>query len=226
MLEVLQGRARRFIQKALGPIDFRQTGLESVAIAQVEGEGDEATRAGIRFHMSATLATGQAVVQAFPTTTAAWLLYNPTNNPITAFIDVLGALAVSGTPAATYEPILLGCIVPAGNIPTTIPTLTANVQINNANPISAKKSSIVVASAQTLQATAGANSWFPITYGTNGVLSATASVPQNCVESRDIRGKFCVPPGGALGLSVIAPAGTTTLYAPYASWREYAADME
>ena len=55
---------------------------------------------------------------------------------------------------------------------------------------------------------------------------AVPPVGMGVAEQRDIRGKYIIPPGCSLALAVVAPAGTTPLYAPYASWREYVADLE
>jgi hypothetical protein len=201
------------------------TGLGSLRIAQTEGEGDEMTRAGLRVHMSATGATGIGPVQAIPSVAAQWLIYNPIGNTTTAFLDVLGMVNLSGT-AGSGE-VVLAAICPPSFAPATVPTISAaNVKLMNANPVSQKSSNLIVVSAQTLQ-NAAAGNWAPIAFGVSkdGVV-AVPPVGMGVAEQRDIRGKYCIPPGCSIALAVIAPAGTTPLYAPYASWREYVADIE
>lgn len=217
LIEVVAGRG---IQGAKGTMAQRGTGLLSLPVAQVEGEGDEATRMGLRFHMSAAGATGIAPVQALPTVAAQWLIWNPNGNTQTAFLDMIGALLNSGTAGAGGA--LLGAIVPPRFAPATVPTISAaGVTVNNASPASAKGSNLIVASAQTL-VNAVVGSWFTL-----GVMNPAGTLlGQTQIESRDVRGKLCIPPGCGLALAVISPTGTTPLFAPYASWREYAADLE
>ena len=89
---LFEGQAGRFLQRVVGPIVASFTGNQALRVAQTDGEGDDMTRAGLRFHMSCTGATGQAPVQAIPSTTAQWFIYNPIGNPVTAFLDVVGMI--------------------------------------------------------------------------------------------------------------------------------------
>ncbi len=222
---LIEGLAGRFAQKVLGPVVARLTGNQSLAVSQVEGEGDEMSRAGLRYHMSAVGATGIAPVQAIPSTAAQWLIYNPSANIVSVFLDVIGAVNLSGTAGSGEN--LYACICGPQFIPATLPVKSAaNVFIQNANPISQRASQLVVASAQTLQNAAVGN-WFPLAFGLakDGVV-AVAPVATGVCEQRDLRGKLMVPPGCGLALAIIAPTGTTPLYAPFASWREYAVDLE
>lgn len=218
---LIEGIAQRFIQRAAGTLASRLTGLGSVAISQVEGEGDEMTRAGLRFHLSAQGATGIAPVQALPSTAAQWLIYNPGSNPVTAFFDRVGMILASGTAGAGAS--VIACIVPPAFVPSTVPTASAaNVKIMNANASSVKGSNLIVASGQTLLNAAVGN-WFPVAL----MNPAGTILGQTLMDSGwDIRGKIAVPPGCGLGLCVISPTGTTPLWTPFASWREYAADIE
>lgn len=217
---LFEGIAGRFIQKAVGNLAARFTGNQSVPVAQVEGEGDEMTRAGLRYMMSAVGATGIAPVQAIPSTAAQWLIYNPAANPVTAFLDVVGMECVSGTAGANGT--IYACMVGPSFVPTTIPTKSAaSVQIMNCSPVSQKSSQLVVVSGATLQ-NAAAGNWFPIAFET----IANTVLGQTQMEARDIRGKHIIPPGCGFALATLSPTGTTPLFAPYAQWREYAADLE
>ena len=60
-----EGLAQRFVQRLAGLATARFTGLGSLAVSPVEGEGDEATRAGIRFHASALGSTGIALAPRY-----------------------------------------------------------------------------------------------------------------------------------------------------------------
>jgi len=213
--------ARRFPQiKAFSEatVAQRATSLLSTAVAQVEGEGDEATRGGIRFHMASSAATGIAPVQALPTTAAQWLLYNPAASGITIWIDTIGMWLVSGTAGAGAT--VLASICKPTNVPATRPVASASgIVLTNANPASVRSSQLLVAASQTLQGTPG---WAPIAF-----MNPTGTVlGQTQMEQRDIRGKISIPPDCGLGLAVISPTGTTPLFAPYATYREYAADLE
>ena len=222
---LLEGLAGRFVQRATGALVATLTGNTSLRVAQTEGEGDEMTRAGLRVHMSAVGATGVAPVQAIPSVAAQWMIYNPIGNTTTAFLDVLGMVDLSGTMGSGL--VVYACICPPAFAPATVPTISAaNVKLMNANPTSQKTSNLIVVSAQTLQ-NAAAGNWFPIAFGVSkdGVVAVPA-VGMGPAEQRDIRGKLCIPPGCSLALANLAPTGTTPTYAPYASWREYVADME
>ena len=218
LMEIL---AQRFTQNTQGIATALATKLGSMRVALTEGEGDEMTRAGLRFHMNASGATGIAPVQALPSTAAQWLIFNQAGNTTTAFIDVVGMYLASGTAGAGGS--VLACMVGPKFAPATVPTASAaNVQIMNANPVSTRGSGIVVASGQTL-VNAAVGNWTPI----GAFMSPAGTIlGQTQMDSRDIRGKFCIPPGCGLALAVISPTGTTPLFTPYASWREYQADLE
>ena len=222
---LIEGLAGRFMQRVAGNLVATLTGNTSLRVAQTEGEGDEMTRAGLRIHMSATGATGVAPVQAIPSTAAQWMIYNPIGNTTTAFLDVVGMVDLSGTMGSGL--CVYACICPPAFLPSTVPTISAaNVKLMNANPASQKQSNLIVVSAQTLQNAAVGN-WAPIAFGVakDGVV-AVPPVGFAPAEQRDLRGKYCVPPGCGLALACLAPTGTSPTYGPYATWREYIADME
>lgn len=195
------------------------TGLGSLAVSQVEGPGDDATRAGVRFHASAIGATGIAPVQAIPTTAAQWLLYNPTANTKTLFVDRLGVVLNSGTAGAGGT--LLAAICKAVNCPATVPVANASgVVVSNASPASSNSTLALLAASQTLQNSTGL--WRPVAW----MSPAGTVLGQTQLDSGDLGGSFAIPPGCGIGLAVISPTGTSPLFAAYASWREYATDLE
>lgn len=202
------------------PTSIRLTaGGGSVAIAQFEADGDEASRAGVRYYLQSSAATGIAPVQALPTTAAQWLIYNPIVNMSTIWLDLLGVLLNSGT-AGAGGTLLFG-LCGAAQLPTTRPTASAaGVVLSNANPRSSKGTSgLIVAASQTLIASPG---WAPIAF----MNPAGTVLGQTQIEEGDLRGRIALAPDSGVALAVISPTGTTPLWAPYGSYREYSSDME
>jgi hypothetical protein len=217
---LFEGQAGRFVQKAMGNLVASFTGNQALRVAQTEAEGDEMTRAGLRYHMSGAAATGIAPVQALPSTAAQWLIFNPPGNTVSAFLDKLGSYLVSGTAGAGGT--LLAAIVPPSFLPTAVQKVSASgVVIQNANPASTRASQIVVTSGVTLLNITG-GSWFPIAW----MNPAQTVVGQTQMESAPLQGRIVLPPNTGLALAVLSPTGTTPLFAPYGSWREYATDVE
>lgn len=193
-------------------------GLGSLAVAQIEGEGDEASRGGIRFHIGASGATGIAPVQALPTTAAQWLLYNPPGSGVNVFIDRIGVWLASGTAGAGGT--LLIAPVTSANVPATEPqTSVTGVVLQNASMGSRRGSALVVVSGQTL---ANAPSWAPAAW----MNPAGTVLGQTQMIAEDVRGKWMLPPDTGLALAVISPTGTTPLFVPCGSYREYQGDFE
>lgn len=190
----------------------------SVAVAQFEGESDEAVRAGARFHIQTSQATGIAPVQALPTTAAQWFLYNPLTSNTVMWFDCLGMWLLSGTAGAGGTVIFGLCALT--NVPASVPTANATgVVLPNGNPASAKTSKLIVASGQTLAVNPG---WAPLAF----MNPAQTVLGQTQMEDQDLRGKIALSPGMGIALAVISPTGTTPLFAPYGSYREYQSDME
>ena len=215
-----EGIAGRFVQRLFGPAPLSLTGNGSLRVAQVEGPDDESARAGLRFYLGALGATGIAPVQAVPTTAAQWLLWNPNGNVVTAFIDGLGMVLNSGTAGAGGT--FYVCPVGPKFAPAVVPSVsTANALINNANPVSTRGSSLICVSGQTLL-NAVASNWLL----TGFMNPAGTLLGQTQMENRDVRGRLVIPPGCGLAFAAISPTGTTPLFTPYATWREFATDLE
>lgn len=217
---LFEGYAGRFVQKAAGIITAGFSGLGSMRVAQVEGDGDEATRAGLRFYLGGFSAAGVAPVQALMSTAAQWMIWNPNGNTYTAFVDILGVALLSGTAGAGGT--LHWCPVPPKFAPATVPTVsTSGITIVNANPVSGRQSNLIVVSGQTL-VNAVAGNWQPLAW----MNPAGTVLGQTQLCDRDIKGKICIPPGCGVALAVISPTGTSPLFVPFGQWREYAADVE
>jgi hypothetical protein len=220
---IFEGIAQRFVQRAASQLASRFTELGSLAVDQVKESGDEMTRAGCRYHLSAEGATGVAAGVTIPSTAASWMLYNPIANNVTAWIDRIAAVNNSGTGGATGGAIWV-CLVPPKFAPSSIATVsTANVTIQNANPASTKQSNLVCTSGVTLQNAAVGN-WFPVASST----SATAVLLNGYLidSGWDIRGKIAIPPGCGLAMYVVMAIANSPVFVPLFSWREYASDTE
>jgi len=231
MLE-LKGLIRKFGQNvAQGLTTVRTTFNESLAIAQVEGEGDESTRAGIRFSFGwIASVTGIAPVVAIPTTAAQWLLWNPSDNVNTIWIDELGMSEVSatgstGTPSwwfAGRKVFQSGALCTCTG--ATIPIVSAaDMIIAPRGAAAAGYSGLIIASGVTL--TQAGSPFEPIceslqTVGTVGLLEMSCT-------NRDIKGKISLPPGTGYALTTFGTATTNTpLYAPHGTYREYASQNQ
>ncbi len=214
------------LQTALGnaaAVALRLTANQSLAVAQVEPDGHELTRASRRFLMGPQSGvTGIAPVQALPTTAAQWLLYNPASNTKTLFVEHIGILLVSGTAGAGIVLLAAPCqqIGGVNTLPATLPTASAaGLATANANALSSFGSALIVVSGQTL---ASAPKWAPIAKSD----SANTAVLSVGAENRDLRGRIAIPPGCGLALAVLSPAGTTPLYAPYGVHYEIESTLE
>lgn len=218
---IFEGIYRRFaaLKSGRGPIDARFTLAESLAVAQVEPPNLEMTRAGRRILLGNGAAiTGIAPVQALPTTVAQWTIFN--NDPSASYwIEELGMYLTSGTPG-------VGAMLLAALFQTPSGAANANdagISISNASIAASRVSKAVVKSAITATKPA-APTWYPI--ASNASPNVTAFASSTFLENRNIQGAIVIPPGYGLGLNVVAPAGTTPLFAPFGRWVEFESDLE
>lgn len=191
------------------------SGCGGKRVVQLEQESLELTRAGRRFFTAQSGAiTGIAPVQAVPTTAAQWTLFNASATD-SMVIDGLGVELASGTAAA-------GILVFAAFFQLPAQTgLGTNIVAQNANPSSARVSSVAIKSGVTIT-TPAAPSWFVVAKSdtaNTGVLSVAAF-------NTELKGKLVVPPLYGLALATLSGAGTTPLYFPVCHWTEYALDLE
>jgi hypothetical protein len=166
--------------------------------------------------------TGKAPVQAVPTTAAQWVIINNAavdsnaERSTTAnhmFFEDIGMFLTSGTPGQGGS--LWACLFTA---PVT-GTSDAGMTVANAHG-GAATSAAVIKSAVTIS-TPAAPTWFLLDFSWNTIAPAAYSTGyNNPLAARDQGGRISIPPGTGLGLAVVAPAGTTPLYAPFARWTE------
>jgi hypothetical protein len=215
---ILEGIYRRFIplKGGKGQLDVRLTHLESVAMAHIEPDHYELARAGRLFSIAynGTAPTGIAPVQAFPTTTAQWVLWNGDSIKSYALVMV-GALLFSGTKGLGGT--LLGTIFSA---PAQTGFATGLTVANHSG--SAIGSKAFVKSSVTIT-TPSAPNWFAMG---EDILAVATIGPANAIINRLAVGSIVIPPLSGLGYAVLAPAGTTPLYLPLADWVEVESDLE
>ncbi len=216
---IFEGIYRRFGSQSTGKdaVDVRFTRAESLAVAQVEPSGAELTRSGRRIVLGRSAATtGIAPVQILPTTAAQWLIWN---NDITrtCFFETIGVYMTSGTPGVGG--ILLAAIVSA---PAQVGANTGGLletSMSGGNILS----KIVVKSGVTITAPT-APTWFPI--AENNSPNVGAFPGSATMVNRNVAGRIAIQPGRGLALVVLAPTGTTPLWAPFGEWVEVETDME
>jgi hypothetical protein len=217
---ILESVYRRFqaLRVAKGPLDARSTFTESLAVAQVEPDGHEMTRAGRRFSIgwNGTAPTGIAPVQAMPTTAAQWVLWNG-DQAKTYALTALGALLFSGTKGLGGT--LLATIFSTPSQQDLAQATGVAIVNHSASAIGSKA---VVKSGITLTGP-GVPVWTPVA---EDILAVATIGPATAIINRIKAGRLAIPPQKGLGLVVLAPAGTTPLYLPIAEWIELETDME
>lgn len=193
------------VSQALGLTQFG-----SLATTQVEPARLEMTLAKKRFIIGNSAAiTGIGPVTALPTTAAQWTI-SPRSSAESLVFEEIGMYLTAGTPGVGG--ILLACLF---QTPVQTAAVTdAGVGIFGSTG-DQDVSGIVVKSAVTVTQPA-APVWYPI--ASNGIsANVTAFAASTFLEHRDLQGSIVVPPGWGLGLAVVAPAGTTPLFAPFAT---------
>lgn len=216
----LAGRIRRFSRAVTDQVKLRLTNHESLVVAQMEPPNLEMTRAATRFMLGNSAAiTGIAPVQVLPTTTAQWVIWNA-DNKLTYWFEEIGMYLTSGTPGVGG--ILLASLF---STPAQTGSSVAGATVASCGkPSGQGQSSGAIVKTGVTITTPAAPVWYPI--ATNPSPNVTAFASSTFLEHRNLRGAIAVPPGYGLGLNVVAPAGTTPLFAPFARWVELETDNE
>ena len=186
--------------------DVRLSQHRSLFVQKLEPDLMEFAR--IRRLYGANTGAGAALapVTALPTTTATWILYNPTSNnrvfvPLRAY-----CWGVSGTLGLGMA-LLLGA---PNDVVATAPTLHAS-SVNKALMPKSQGTSAIFGSAATIAAPV----W--------NVMEARSQVSAVEVGSglvTDIKGMYLIEPGYGLAGAVLAPVGTTALFGFGLIWGE------
>lgn len=226
LLEFIRKRFDKVAPSA-AQIGARGTDMQSLAVAQVEPPCAEMTRAGLRFLLGNSAAvTGIAPVQVLPTSQPQWVIFNnEASGGKSYFFEELGVFLTSGTPGVGG--VLLACIyqlpVPTAANTTGCSVAPAGLPGNAVASVS-EKSKAVVRSSPSAITTPAAPTWYPI--ATNPSPNVTAFAGSVFLEHRNLQGAIMLPPQFGLGLAVVAPAGTTPLFAPFGRWVEFNTDNE
>ena len=210
-------KIRRFVisKAGLSPIVLRATGTESLAVAQVESDGTEMTRAGRRFMLGRSAAvTGIAPIQSQATTVAQWAIWNGDSNRSYVF-DHIGAVLVSGTAGA-------GVFVDVCLFTTPVTTGSSATGMTVASASNGGPSSRAIVTSTVTIATPASPTWYTVAKSD----SSNTAVLSVAAINFDLRGRLIVPPGQGLGLVVYSGAGTSPLFAPTACWNEIELDLE
>src|SRR5271166_6128775 len=208
----LIAKARRFLvgKAGLSPIIARATGIESLAMAQVESAHAQSTIAGDRFQISLVTAipTGVTSVVAQITTAPHWVIWN--NDYQKSYIfDTLGMLIVSGTLTAGSGVLIQCCLfqAPAQTGASTSADLVVT-SCSNGGP----SSKAILKTGVTIT-TPAAPIWYTI--AKNDTTNIAASLqPSIAAINRDVRGRIVVPPQQGLGLSAYSTATGTPKFVP------------
>lgn len=187
----------------------RQSEYGSLVTANLEPFRMAASLAKKRFVIGNNAAiTGIANVTSLPTTAAQWTIA-PRSSTESLVFEELGVYLTSGTPGVGG--VLLACLFQTP-VQTAAVTDTGVGIFGTAGDVDV--SGIVVKSAVTITQPAPPT-WYPI--ASNPSSNVTAFAASTFLEHRDLQGAIVVPPGWGLGLAVVAPAGTTPLFAPFAT---------
>lgn len=223
MAILIRGQMRRFqpVKAAKADDEIRMTGLESLAVDQVAPLGWEMTRAGRRVHLGNNAAiTGIAPVQALPTVTPQWAIWNTDSNKTIVF-KTLGVYCTSGSPGVGG--ILLAALFQTPAI-TGASTVGIGLSSASGTGVAVAGSGAVVKSAPGNITTPAAPNWIAIAENTSPNVGAFPG--SGTIVNRGIEGRLAIQPNWGLALVVLALAGTTPLFAPFGEWVAIESDPE
>lgn len=212
-MSLVDATVRRFVRTLNGDQPLRLTELLSLAVAQVEPEGFELSRAGRRFYGGGmNAATGRDPVTAMPTTAAGWVLWNGEPDGGRAYAIELVTIAQESGTAAVGGCILVA-IAPNQNADITAATGYTNASASRGG----LATKAVWAEGVTLDAEP---TWFALHGNGN---PAVATIGGDTV---DVKGRIVIPPKCGLALNYFSAAGTTPKFLAHAMWSEIDAYLE
>jgi len=189
-------------------LDIRQTQQQSQAVAMNEGKYHEAARAQRLYTANTGAGTSIAPVTSMPTVTAAWALYNGSTSGKNLSLIKVWAHSTGGTLGLGMS--LLVTISQTAQ--ATVPSAYAS-SVSSALTPGSTATAAVFAQNVTL---AQAPSW--VNVASRDQVSAV-SIGSGIVA--DVDEMFLIPPGHALGATVLAADGTSPLFSVGFLWREY-----
>lgn len=211
---VARGTTATFAKYAEGlDSDLRMSQHRSLFIGELEPKYMEFARTRRLYGANTGAGTATAPVQALPTTTASWALYNPATNtrvlvPLRAY-----CWSVSGTTG-------LGLAMLIGNLTTVV--ATASIPTAYTDSVSA---AIMPNSAATNAIFGSAVTVPAPTWNVAAARSQVAAIEVGSGLSAELHGMYIVEPGFALVGDVLAPAGVTALFGFGFIWGELDLDL-
>lgn len=213
-MALLEGFAQRF-SKSSGQKPLRLTELGNQAVDNVLPAYAQLGKARRIFGATSGTGTAIAPVTAIPTTTATWVLFNGEDPGGKSYSVILaGATSISGTLGLGMS--LLGTVAIAA-VTGTKPTAYASGVVASLSG-SNYRSNAVLSSAATL---IGTPAW--VTLASRDQVSSV-SVGSGVVA--EVKGLLTIPPQYIGGFTVLAPVGTTALFAISLAWAEVELDLE
>lgn len=199
---------RRFGKFGDGARSLRGTAFESLAVAQIEPPNVEMSRAARRFFIGNSAAvTGIAPATALVTTAAQWVLWNNSDR-YTMWMEELGMYLTSGTPGVGG--VLWGALISA---PAQTGSSVAGVTVSGAASVFGVDSAELIVKTGVTVTTPAAPNWFHL--AENSSPNVTAFAASTFLSNRTLAGAIGIAPNRGLALAVVAPAGTSPLFAPF-----------
>lgn len=189
-----------------GDVDIRLSQHRSQFVSQLEPKYLELARAKRLYGANSAAGTAKAPLTALPTTTATWMIYNPTTSsrvliPLKAYCwSVSGTLGLDMGMALAIPPTVVA----------TPPTKYSSSVIHPLNP-GAQTTTAIFGQGVTVAApvwSIAATRTQPAAIGIGSGLVA------------DLDGMYIIEPGFGLGGAVVAPTGTTALFGFGFTWAE------
>ena len=220
----LIAKIRRFVvgKAGLSPIIARATGLESLAMAQVESSLTQETQAGDRFQISVVTAipTGGLTVAAQATTAAQFILWNADTQKSYVF-DTLGMLGL--TAGVLTSPF--GFIVQCALFSSPAATGAQYADLAATNCSNGGPASKAIIQRVVTITTPAAPTWYTIAKNATPATGVAAQLQMSAIN-RDIRGRIIVPPGNGIAFNAYAITTGTPKFIPVACWTEVELDLE
>ena len=216
-MALVENRVLKIAKFAAGSITSdRLTGYQSKAVAQFEPPYFELARSGCIFGYSGgVVANAVAPVQDAPTTAAAYCLYNGYAAGGKVLVPLLVSVRASSGTMGLGAALLLGVTVIAEATPVANGTgVVGPAYLGGSRSVS---TSAKLGSGVTLDA---ACAWMAV-----ASIAQPAAVQTGAGINFEPKGMFIVRPGCLLGITVLAPAGTTAKYTTDVIWAELAPDL-
>ena len=186
-------------------VDIQASEAGEMRVSQFLPPYAQLCAAGKLFGINMCAGTAIAPKTSMPTTVAGYAIYNA-NPDGGAHIVLVHAAVTSASGTMGLGLALIGCVAIGAQTQQVANYSGAIVSCLDG---SAKKPNLFIATAVTLLGTQSA--WQVLAAGDQ---TATAGVGTGRTAFAD--GMLIVPPGGAIGLEVVAPTGTTALFDMYA----------